>query len=533
MWIGPQGHEPLEPSYPYATQPEGQPKSVLYRALLGDVLRRRLEPSRVIETTEDGQTRLSFTMSRFDGGVSVGAYVAKAGGDIMSAISLALNEHPHAVRFVLPAGNWQVTTPLTEARGLRDNVVFDGLDPFACRLYRATTGQMFRFLDPGHKNIVFRGLEMALENPATGYGASINGRDFENILVENCRFVTTFTDQTDNGIYHGIGLHGGRNLVFRNNYTDGAQVTFGALGVSIEGCTYSGNVAINCNDYAVSAVGGHATGTVIRDVLIQDNRFHGSRGGGYIYVGSDAVEGEPNPDMRDVLITDNVISGPFLTGFEPEGSQTRMAIVVSLGHDNRRISVSRNTISNDDDAKALPVKTRAIMCFVRNSDGGLTEDLVVDDNQCDFSSADAQSAIQIEGTDLRGIRVRDNTVQAGSRGVEIANASHVDVSGLTVYGATSAALHIRSPTHVVEDINVEKCLLETTQTARPGVLVSGAYDMTGLRFFRCNIRGRSVSIQNNLTDPAALQFSMNFTTTDRSLGVTAIPDEGGLGNVQI
>jgi hypothetical protein len=370
---------------------------------------------------------------------------------------------------------------------------------------------------------------MALENPQTGFGASINLRDGRDIIVENCRFTTTFTDQTDNGIFHGIGLRG-KNITFRNNYQDGAQVTFGALGVDVDGVTYVGNVAVNCNDYAVSAVSGHGEGLAVRNVLIQGNRIHGSRGGGYIYVGSDSIEGEANPDVSDVIIADNILSGPFVQGFLPLEHQSRRGITVSLGHDNRRITVRGNTIANDAADRELPLKTQAILVFVRNSDGGQSEDIAVTGNVCDFTSGDEQAGVQVEGSNLKHVQVSGNIVRGGTRGIEIANANHVDFRDNVVEGATSAALTLRAPSHDVTDINIENCRLETTEAFRPSVLINGEHDVTDLRIFRCRLLAKSVSIQNNLTSPAALQFSMNFTTTDRDLGSGAVPDEGGIGN---
>lgn len=408
-------------------------------------------------------------------GVAVESYISAAGGDIMQAISLSLTNNPSAVRFVLPPGNWLVTNPLTELRGLRNNLAFDGLDPFSCRLYRTSTGQMFRWENAGVSNVAFFGIEFAFENPLTNYGASINGRAFENVLIERCRFVTTFTNQTDNGIYHGIGLHGGKNLVFRNNYQDGAQVTFGALGVSIEGATYEGNTVVNCNDYGVSAVSGNVTGAVIRDVLIRGNRMRGTRGGGYIYVGSDSTAGQPNPDMRDIQILDNICSGPLIAGFLPAESQTRLAINASLGHDNRRIRICGNQISNTNQSEL--VRTQAIMAFVRNADGGQTEDLQVCENQCDFTSGDPYPGIQIEGVGLKNVQIARNTIRPGTRGMLVKNASRLDIAHNNVEGAVSVALSLQASANAVDDVNIERNRLETTGAFKPGVSVSGTFNV--------------------------------------------------------
>lgn len=455
------------------------------------------------------------------GGVAVGAYLPRTGGNIMNAIAIALSENSQErLRLVLPMGNHEVTRTLTEADGLRSNLTFDGLDPISCRLYKNGNGQMFLWQNTSPSGVAFRGMELAFPTTTQNYNASINLSLSSDVLVENMRFTCGFAGETENGIYHGVQLLGGTNLRVRNCYFERTQAVLCGLGRYSHGVLVHDNVFKDCNDLGVSCVS--SDGYSLKDIKVCDNRFSGVVGAGYIYVGSDGGGGE-NPDMQDVIIDHNICTGTLDQSLV---NGARQGIVVSLGDVNKRIKVRGNIVANDNPGVGDHQAT-GITVFLRDGTSTGTEDLEVSGNSVDWRTADTRAGINVSGTALRGVRVEGNQIAAGSRGMTFGHISVAQITGNVVHGSTSSGLLLHAPDAAMSDIELYRNHIETVGAFKAAIQVSGAHSISRCRIERNRLISGQNSIINGLTGGATFGFyyARNSHTAGLHASATPLVDE--------
>ena len=276
-----------------------------------------------------------------------------------------------------------------------------------------------------------------------------------------------------------------------------------------------GNVFVDCNDLGVSCVG--SAGQSIRNVQIKANAFRGVVGGGYIYVGSDGVEGE-NPDVSDVDIDDNQCSGAIGTQF---AHGAIVGIIVSLGRRNQRIRMRGNRVTNDNpDVSAALVS--AMRVFLRQGESEFTEDLEASGNVVDFRSNDTMAGLEIAGPNITGLRAFENTVRAGSRGMAIDSASG-RVHRNDVYGATSAGIDIATTHNAIAHLDVERNFLQAAAAFKPAVLFRGPNALARATLERNRLESPDFSIISAMAAP--LGFTMHRNSVNAPKHASAVPSE--------
>lgn len=415
-----------------------------------------------------GQTVFDYLASddvRFgDSGVPVGRYLAAADNDLRNAVVAALAANPTKVLFLLPPGVWSMTA-ITEAAGLRDNLVFDGVDRNRCELFRTTNGQMFLFQNDSHQNIVFKNITFRITDPAGNYSASVNISQSTNVLVEHCRFVGTFPSAVTDGIRHGCFLLGGTNVIARHNVFDGVQLQMCGLGRSALGIRAYGNTFLNCNDLGISVNSGDLSGLTLRDIHIHHNEFRGVYGAGYIYVGSDAAT--TNPDaMSDVVIESNVCSGEMFDLFD---SASRTGIIVAWCGVNNRVHVRNNTVTNNNPGVTAS-QVRGIYAFDRIGNMTSADDVSFADNTVAYIGSDVFEGLRIQGKAITDVVVRGNKLGSLSRGMSIEDCSRAEITGNIVRDGLSNGLVLGAVSGAISDVNVHNNYFRTSTTFKSAIL---------------------------------------------------------------
>lgn len=407
-----------------------------------------------------------------DRGVPVGRYLSAASGNLRTALVSALAANPSAVRFLLPAGDHAMSS-ITEAAGLRNNLVFSGAGAERCRLYRESAGQMFLWQNDGPQNLVFEDLTLDIDSAAaTPFSASLNMSNAHNVLVRRCRFLANFEDAVSDGTNHGVFLLGGSQIHMRDCYLLRSQAVLCGLGRGLVGATFLRNVVEDANDLGVSIVSD--TDLVLSDIKIAQNVMTGKLlGGGFIYVGSDGASTNPSL-MQDISIEDNSCSGTIDPQLNPASA---IGIILPWATVNKRISIRGNKISNSNhDSERANV--RAIAAFLRTATMTSASEISIEGNSCDFASEESLAAITITGNGIEALQVLSNLIGLNTRGIEIGGCSNVDISRNIVRDSTSNALSISSAEQAMRDIRVRDNYLRTTAAFKAAIQSSGDNSQT-------------------------------------------------------
>lgn len=466
-----------------------------------------------------GQTVFDYLKSddvRFgDSGVPVGRYLAGTGNSIREAIRAAVLANPSKMLFTLPPGEWVMSAQLTEALGLRNNLIFDGVDPMRCVLQRPS-GQMFLWQNVGASNIVFRNTSFEFTAPAP-FSASINIDTASNVLVDNCRFLCDLTGLVADGTYHGVQLLGGSNVNVRNCWAENSQFALSGLGRSVNGARFINNTLIGGNDCGVSVCTGAGAHT-LKNVQILGNRFIGLNGSNYIYVGDDDPTSPP-AEMSDVEICDNVCSGSILTPF---GNTVRMAIQVAFCDVNKRLKVSRNSVSNDNPAVTASI-VRAIAWLMRSGSMTSAWDIQCNENSCSFTGSDDYFGLTINGKNVEGAQIIGNILEQGSRGLEVAGCSNVDVAHNIVQNSTTQGMVLDSAANALTDVRIRDNYIRTTAAFKAALQITGNKNIAKCKVERNRLVSDTASVINSLTGGATFSFAYNDNSHKEGLHGSAVP----------
>jgi hypothetical protein len=455
-----------------------------------------------------------------DQGVPVGRYLAAASNNMRSAIIAALAANPTKVLFIIPPGDWVISAAITEAHGLRDNLVFDGVDKYRCRLYRNGSGNMFLFTSDGHANIVFRNMTLDMIDPLTSFGQLINISQATNVLVDNCRFLCSIpVDQTSDGGRSGAAILGGNNLVVRHSFFQKSQLALCGLGRSARNAVAVDNRFEDCNDVAISVVA-DLTANSLRDITVSRNHIRGMFGAGVIYVGSDAPTEHPTL-LADVSIEENVFSGTQSNQFTVLG---RNLLAVAFCINNKRIKVRGNIMSGDTSSTA-PLYGVRVFDRLLSDAGEMTscEGIDVSGNDITLNSADAQGGVEVVGKGLSDVHIKDNTVAAGSRGIITDGCSFTQISGNIVRGAITNPLNVRSSRATTDEVEIRNNHLHTAVAFKSAVFHTGAHNQTNVTIESNRLRSSHASVQHSMTGGATVTFDHLNNRQSSALDASAVP----------
>jgi hypothetical protein len=450
-----------------------------------------------------------------DMGVPVGRYLAANSNNLREAIRAALAANPTKILFLLPPGVWDMTQ-LTESLGLRNNLVFDGIDPLRCTLQRAS-GQIFLWQNVGATNIVFRNITFSLTAPGP-FSASINMDTASNVLIDNCRFLCNLSGLVADGTYHGVQLLGGSNLNVRNCYAENSQFALSGLGRSVNGARFINNTLIGGNDCGVSCC--TSSTHTLKNVQINGNRFIDLNGSNFIYVGDDDPTTPPE-EMSDVEICDNVCSGSILTPFGPT---VRMGIQVAWCDSNKRIKVSRNTVSNDNPEVDATI-VRGIAWLLRSGSMSAAWDCQCNENSLDFTGLDDYFGLTVNGAGVEGMQIIGNIINEGGRGLEVAGCSNVDVAHNIVRNSTTQGMVLDSGANALTDVRIRHNYIRTTATFKSSILVTGDNNISRCDIEHNTLRSGTASVINSLTGGATFGFDYNYNSHENGLHASAVPDQ--------
>ena len=453
------------------------------------------------------------------GGVHVGDYLAEAQGDhqFANAIMFAATRNESASRLVMPMGDWLLTRNLTEADGLRSNLCFDGVDKYACRIYRTTPGGMFQYVNPGPARLTWKNLTLDFAGMTQNFNSSINITNGTECGVQNCRLLCSFPDATEDGIYHQVLLNGGKNNYVIDSYFRGTQAKLLGTGLSADGVLVARNLFEDCNDYGISCVSGDGAGLFVRNVRIVQNEFRGMHGAGYIYAGADGLS--DNPDVSDIWIDDNLCHGSMYTQLAVAG---RTGILVSLGGKNQRIHIRRNDVTNDNPTVAAAF-VYGIRALVRNGTSTSTEDIELANNTVDLRSNDTRWGIEVMGRNITGLRATENTVHAGSRGMNFDNVSHARLCRNDVYGSTTHACQFSASVNAVSDLSLERNHFETVTNFKAAVVFDLAQGATRVTLDDNRLLSPSFSVIK--AGAGSLSFRYRRNSVNAPLHSSAVPIE--------
>jgi hypothetical protein len=435
-----------------------------------------------------------------DDGVPVGRYLAANSNNLREALRAALAANPSKILFKLPPGTWAFNQ-ISEATGLRNNLIFDGIDPRRCRLTR-TSGQFFLWANDGPQNLVFRNISFELTAPAP-FSASINMSVVTNALIDNCHFYCNLSGLVADGTYHGVQILGGSNIQVRNCYAENSQFALSGLGRSVRGATFKNNLLIGGNDCGVSCC--TSSGHTLRDVVIKDNEFRDLNGSNYIYVGDDDPSSPPDL-MSDVEISGNVCSGEIL---DPFGDTVRMGIQVAFCDVNKRIKVNNNIVSNSNPEVEASI-VRGIAFLLRSGDMTSAWDIEAKDNSLGFTGADDYYGLTVNGKNVTGLEVCGNKIEAGSRGLEIAGCSNSDIHHNNVENSTTQGMVIDSGAHAISDVRVRHNYIKTDALFKAAIQFTGDNNVTACDIEHNTLRSDTASVINSLTGGATLAFDYNY-----------------------
>jgi hypothetical protein len=415
---------------------------------------------------------------------------------------------------------------ITEAAGLRNNLVFDGGNRDHCELYRTTAGQMFLWQNDGPANLAFLNTSFRITDPAATFSASLNMSLAQNVLVDRCRFTGTFPSATTDGIRHGCFLLGGSNIVVRNTEFNGTQLQACGLGRSVRGVAVYGNTFLNCNDLGVSVNSGDGSGLTLKDIHIHGNRFQGVYGAGFIYVGSDAVT--TNPDsMSDVVIEDNVCSGTLSSQL---AAGSRNAIIVAWCTANNRVHVRNNNVSNDNHTVDL-TQVRGIYAFDRIGDMTGAEDVSFEGNSINYIVlTDQYEGLRVQGKALRGVRILRNDLGSESAGMAVIDASELEIAHNRVRNSRANALTLGTSNGNIDTINIHHNLFRTTAAFKSAILFTGTHNMTQMWIERNRLDSGQNSIIDATTGSPTRTWRYINNSHSTGLHASAVPttDSGNI-----
>jgi hypothetical protein len=455
-----------------------------------------------------------------DTGVPVGRYLAAADGNLRTAIIAALAANPTKTVFILPAGDWLISAAITEAHGLRNNLVFDGISPYRCRLYRNGTGNMFLFTQDGHTNIVFKNMTLDMVLPLSSFGQLINISQATNVLVDNCRFLCSIGEaETGDGSRSGVAILGGNNLFVRHCFFQKSQLVLCGLGRSARNAVAVDNRFEDCNDVAISVVA-DLTANSLRDITVSRNHIRGMLGAGVIYVGSDAPTEHPTL-LADVSIEENVFSGTQSNQFSMLG---RNLLAVVFCSNNKRIKVRGNVMSGDTSSTARLYGVRVFDRLLSDA-GEMTscEGIDVSGNDITLNSADAQGGVEVVGKGLSDVHVKDNTVAAGSRGIILDGCSNAEISGNIVRGTITNTLVVKSSRAATDEVHIHNNNLHNAIAFKSTILHSGANNQTNVTIENNRLRSTHASVQHSMTGGATVTFDYLNNRHSSALDASAVP----------
>jgi hypothetical protein len=423
-------------------------------------------------------------------------------------------------------------TQLTEAAGgLRNNLIFDGIDPLRCELKRTASGTMFVWANAA-SNVVFRNMtfnfDLAVDAPFSSSVAV--GKLATNFLYDNCRFICTIPNTADDdGIRHQLVFEGCKNVVVRNCYFYRSQCKLAAGGAagadgSVDGADVYNNRFEDCNDFGVSVVSGDGSGQYVKNVSIRGNRFYGTLlGTGFIYVGSDAAT--TNPDtMSDVEIVDNICTGSIgKMGTDDSRPASRYGIQVVLCDVNKRVKVARNIVATDNPTFSTPIVT-AIGVYLRNGASTSSDDISIKDNNTDFRSDDSRGGILVDGPNMTGLTIDNNTIAAGTRGLVVGACSDSDIIRNKVRQTTSSGLLLDSTRNAISDVRIRQNNFNAAGSFASAIQFGGTHNMTRI----VGEQNRLVSATGNsavnaLTGGATLDYAHNYNSQSAGLSGTITP----------
>lgn len=471
-----------------------------------------------------------------DAGVPVGRYLAAASNDLKTAIQLALAVNPSKYLFVLPPGVWSMSS-MSESSGLRNNLVFDGIDPMRCTLQRTTQGSKFVWNNSA-SNVVFRNITFDVSGVSTPFSSSIAvGAMATRFLYDNCHFFCTIPDVSggpndDDGIRHQLVHAGSTDVVVRRCYFKSSQCKMASGGVNgnADGVLVYGNRFEDCNDLGVSCVSGDASNCYVKNVQIYGNRFFGTlKGAGFIYVGSDAAT--LNPDLvSDIIIANNVCVGSIgKLGSNASRPNSRFGIYCVLGDVNRRVKILNNLIATDNPSFSTPQVT-AIGVFLRNGTSTSSDDITIDGNSTDFRSDDARAGILVDAPNLSALGIYRNRMAAGTRGLVVGACSDSDIENNVVDATTSCALLLDSTRNAISDVRVRRNKLNAAGSFKSTIQFAGNHNMTRIAIEQNRLlTANGNSAVNGLTGGSTLDLAYNYNSHNVGLHGTVTPGQN-VGN---
>lgn len=467
-----------------------------------------------------------------DNHTPIGRYLAAASNDLKTAVQAALAANLGKTAFRVPSGSWAMSS-LTESGGLRNNLVFDGVDPLQCEIKRTTAGAGFAWSGAA-SNIVFRNITFNVVDVSNPFNSLIAiGGMATRVLYDNCRFICSIPNTVDDdGIRHQLVHAGSTDVVVRNCYFKSSQckLAAGGSGGNADGALVHGNRFEDCNDFGISVVAGDASGGYVKNVQIYGNRFFGTlKGTGFIYVGSDAAT--TNPDlMSDILIAENVCTGSLgKLGTDDSRPASRYGIQVVLCDVNKRIKVLKNLIANDNPSFSTPIVT-AIGVYLRNGSSTSSDDVVLEGNSTDFRSDDSRGGILVDGPNMTALGIFRNTIAAGTRGLIVGACSESDIENNIVRTTTSSGLLLDSTRNAISDVRIRKNKLDAAGSFKSAIQFSGTHNMTRIVADHNRlVSATGNSAVNALTGGATLDLAFNYNSQSAGLSGTITPSQN-VGN---
>jgi hypothetical protein len=448
--------------------------------------------------------------------VYVEKYLPAAGGDLKTAIILALAANPPpACWFILPAGvfQWPSNVAIDETTGLRNKLWFQGQGKGGGTeiVHDANfipSGQIILFFSPTGtiSDVIWTDTKFSHINCITGFASFV--ADFQT--PTRCGFLNCwFFCLPDPTIVVGKGqwgaaLLGGQDCFYINCLLTACEV---ALGSCINGI-FENIQGEDANDVLLSLVGLSAGNSLINGQIKNVSCF-GDRGSGVILAGSDGGV-DPCGVVRNISIDGIMFAGTHVDAIP----RAPVGITFFSGIVTESIQISHLATQMTD-----PINGgRGVLI----SSGAQTswDGLVLDDLDLGImaTAANAVDAILISVNLLTGLRM-SNIRCKDARGINIINVDHIIAEGIFLNNGT---LQINADGRDLDSILINSCMLNNSVVLQAGLKFGSAagHNFTNVRISDSLLTGLSFGLAVGLTGGAA-DLSLSDCTLSPAGGLNA------------